>query len=186
MFCFDANGVEAFGAREVNVVQIERWRIRIGDSETNKMDGLIPVTQPIREDKPRSRFEAMGVDMMGRRRERRATATGSASALPYTPAEEGVPATTAPRRAISSGAARARPPGCPGLPPSSRTKGAPRMRLGGGISRRPSRSGVGAVTRRSGGNCRRRRRGTGANHGGRSRGGIEDPGGNRGEGPPKP
>ena len=39
MFCFDANCMEAFGARAVNVVQIERRRIRIGDSETNKMDG---------------------------------------------------------------------------------------------------------------------------------------------------
>ena len=65
MFCFDANCVEAFGARAVNVVQIERRRIRIGDSDTNKMDGLIPVTRPIREDKPRTRFEAMEVDVMG-------------------------------------------------------------------------------------------------------------------------
>ena len=39
MFCFDANCVEAFRARAVNMVQIERRRIRIGDSETNKMDG---------------------------------------------------------------------------------------------------------------------------------------------------
>ena len=29
------------------------------------MDGLIPVTQPIREDKPRARFKAMEVDVMG-------------------------------------------------------------------------------------------------------------------------
>ena len=47
------------------MVQIERRGIRIGDSETNKMDGLIPVTRPIREDKPRARFEAMEVDVMG-------------------------------------------------------------------------------------------------------------------------
>ena len=65
MFCFDANCVEAFGARAVNVVQIERRRIRIGNSETNKMDGLILVTRPIRENKPRARFEAMEVDVMG-------------------------------------------------------------------------------------------------------------------------
>ena len=64
MFCFDANSVEAFGARSVNVVQIERWRIRISNSDTNKMDGLIPVTQPIKEDKPKTRFEAMEVDVM--------------------------------------------------------------------------------------------------------------------------
>ena len=47
------------------MVQIEWRRIRISDSETNKMDGLIPVTQPIREDKSRTRFEAMEVDVMG-------------------------------------------------------------------------------------------------------------------------
>ena len=29
------------------------------------MDGLIPVTRPIREDKPRARIEAMEVDVMG-------------------------------------------------------------------------------------------------------------------------
>ena len=46
-------------------MQIERWQIRIGDSETNKMDGLIPITRPIREDKPRTRSEAMEVDVMG-------------------------------------------------------------------------------------------------------------------------
>ena len=65
MFCFDANCVEAFGGRAVNVVQIERQRIRIRDRETNKMDRLIPVIWPIREDKPRARFEAMEVDVMG-------------------------------------------------------------------------------------------------------------------------
>ena len=56
MFCFDANSVEAFGARAVNVVQIE-WRcIRISNSDINKMDGLIPITWPIREEKPRTQF----------------------------------------------------------------------------------------------------------------------------------
>ena len=64
MSCFDTYSVEAFGARAVNVVQIERRRIRICDRDTNKMDGLIPVTRPIREDKPRTRFEAMEVDVM--------------------------------------------------------------------------------------------------------------------------
>lgn len=64
MFCFDANCVEAFGARAVNMVQIERRRIQIGDSDTNKMDGLIPVTWPIREDKLRTRFKDMEVIAM--------------------------------------------------------------------------------------------------------------------------
>ena len=44
MFCYDATTVEAFGARAVNVVQIERRWICIGNSDTQTMDGLIPVT----------------------------------------------------------------------------------------------------------------------------------------------
>ena len=76
MFSFDPNSVEAFGARAVNVVQIERRRIRISDSDTNKMDGLIPVTQPIREDKPRTRFEAMEVDVMGQQQEEESDSDG--------------------------------------------------------------------------------------------------------------
>ena len=47
------------------MVQIERRRIRIGNSESNKMNGLIPVTRPIREDNRRARSEAMEVDVMG-------------------------------------------------------------------------------------------------------------------------
>ena len=39
MFSYNATTVETFGAWAVNVVQIERRRIRIGDSETNKMHG---------------------------------------------------------------------------------------------------------------------------------------------------
>ena len=44
MFSYNATTVETFGARAVNVVQIERRRIRIGDSNTQTMDGLVPVT----------------------------------------------------------------------------------------------------------------------------------------------
>ena len=137
MFCFDANCVEAFGARAVNVVLIEQRHIWIGNSETNKMDGLIPVTRPIREDKPRARFEAMEVDMWGRRRGKRATARGSASAPPCTPVGEGAPVITAPRRATSSGTARAGPPGYPGLPRLSRTKEAAGTTRDGRVNRRP-------------------------------------------------
>ena len=39
-----ATTVETFGAQAVNVVQIERRRIQIGDSNTQTMDGLLPVT----------------------------------------------------------------------------------------------------------------------------------------------
>ena len=44
MFCYEPTDVESFGARAVNVVQIERRRIRIGDSDTKRLDGLVPVT----------------------------------------------------------------------------------------------------------------------------------------------
>ena len=49
MFCYEPTDVESFGARAVNVVQIERRWIRIGDSDTKRLDGLVPVTRPIKE-----------------------------------------------------------------------------------------------------------------------------------------
>ena len=49
MFCYEPADVESFGARAVNVVQIERRRIRIGDSDTKRLDGLVPVTRPIKD-----------------------------------------------------------------------------------------------------------------------------------------
>ena len=49
MFCYEPADVESFGARAVNVVQIERRRIRIGDSDTKRLDGLVPVTRLIKE-----------------------------------------------------------------------------------------------------------------------------------------
>ena len=49
MFCHEPTDVESFGARAVNVVQIEKRRIRIGDSDARGLDGLIPVTRPNRE-----------------------------------------------------------------------------------------------------------------------------------------
>ena len=44
MFSYNATTVEYFGAWAVNVVQIERRWIHIGDSDTQTMDGLVPVT----------------------------------------------------------------------------------------------------------------------------------------------
>ena len=44
MFSYNATTVETFGAWAVNVVQIERRRIPIGDSDTQTMDGLVTVT----------------------------------------------------------------------------------------------------------------------------------------------
>ena len=49
MFCHEPTDIESFGARAVNMVQIERRRIRIGDSDTKRLDGLVPVTRPIKE-----------------------------------------------------------------------------------------------------------------------------------------
>ena len=49
MFCYELVDVESFGARAVNVVQIERRRIRIGDSDTKRLDGLVPVTRTTKE-----------------------------------------------------------------------------------------------------------------------------------------
>ena len=49
MFDYDATTVKTFGAQAVIVVQIERRWIRIRDSDTQTMDGLVPVTRPIRE-----------------------------------------------------------------------------------------------------------------------------------------
>ena len=46
MFCYEPTDVESFGARAVNVVQIERHWIRIRDSDTKRLDGLVPVTRP--------------------------------------------------------------------------------------------------------------------------------------------
>ena len=49
MFCHEPTDVESFGARAVNIVHIERRWIRIGDSDTRGLDGLILVTRPIWE-----------------------------------------------------------------------------------------------------------------------------------------
>ena len=49
MFCHEPTDIESFGARAVNVVQIERQRIRVGDSDTKRLDGLVPVTRPVKE-----------------------------------------------------------------------------------------------------------------------------------------
>ena len=40
------------------------------------MDGLIPVTRPIREDKPRTRFQAMEVDVMDQQQEEESDSDG--------------------------------------------------------------------------------------------------------------
>jgi len=59
MFSYEPANVEAFGARAVTMVQVERRRIKIGDSDTKSLDGLIPVTKPLNEG---FRGEPMEVD----------------------------------------------------------------------------------------------------------------------------
>ena len=49
MFCYEQADVESLGARAVNVVQIERQWIQIGDSDTKRLDRLVPVTRPIKD-----------------------------------------------------------------------------------------------------------------------------------------
>ena len=62
MFCFNAEDVAAFGAGAVAMVQVERRRIKIGDSETKSLDGLVPVTRAIRE---HDRGDPMEIDALG-------------------------------------------------------------------------------------------------------------------------
>ncbi|MBM3938855.1 MAG: hypothetical protein FJ333_09430 [Sphingomonadales bacterium] len=64
MFSYEPRDIEQFGARAVTLVQIERRRIRIGDSETTNLDGLIPVTKPIRDENAKYRDDMMEVDAM--------------------------------------------------------------------------------------------------------------------------
>ena len=64
MFSYEADNVEAFGARAVTMVQIERRRIKLGDSDATKLDGLIPVTRPIRDRETSRDHDAMEVDAL--------------------------------------------------------------------------------------------------------------------------
>ena len=61
MFCYEPQNIEAFGNKAVTVVQIERRRMKIGDSDSRNMDGLIPVTKAVRD-----RGEPMEVDALHR------------------------------------------------------------------------------------------------------------------------
>ena len=70
MFSYEPASIEAFGAKAVTTVQIERRRIKIGDSNTTSMDGLIPVTRPVRDlTDGYYRHEPMEVDAMADRNE---------------------------------------------------------------------------------------------------------------------
>ena len=69
MFCYEPVDVESFGARAVNVVQIERRQIQIGDSNTQTMEGLIPVTRPIREGQRKRRRGTRGGKSLHHRQE---------------------------------------------------------------------------------------------------------------------
>ena len=67
MFFYEATSVEAFGARAVSLVQVERMRIKLGDSDTTSLDGLIPVTKPMNDETTRKRPEPMEVDALTNR-----------------------------------------------------------------------------------------------------------------------
>ena len=62
MFSYQAESVEAFGAHAVTVVQNERPRIKLGNSNATQMDGLIPVTRPIQDRGTSQDHDAMEVD----------------------------------------------------------------------------------------------------------------------------
>ncbi len=48
MFAFHADSIEGYSARAVRVVQVERRRMKIGDSEAMSPEGLLPVTRWVR------------------------------------------------------------------------------------------------------------------------------------------
>ena len=78
MFGHEPADVEGYGARAMNVVQIERRRIRIWDSDAKSLAGLVPVTRPIHDDPrcgnakgPPTPAPQRGIRGPGKQRERR-------------------------------------------------------------------------------------------------------------------
>ena len=65
-FSVRAQSVEEFGLQAVNLVQVERRRIKEGDSDTTSMDGLVPVTRTMPEQTSGRRSEPMEVDALQR------------------------------------------------------------------------------------------------------------------------
>ena len=49
LFTYEPANLEGYANRAVQLVQIQRRRIQIGDSDSASMDGLIPVTRPLRD-----------------------------------------------------------------------------------------------------------------------------------------
>ncbi len=66
MFCYEAESVEAYGARAVRMVQVERRRVKIGDSDSRSMAGLVPVTRAVKnqEDEAPRGVDPMEVDAL--------------------------------------------------------------------------------------------------------------------------
>ncbi len=66
MFCYEAESVEAYGARAVRMVQVERRRVKIGDSDSQSMAGFVPVTQAVKnqEDEAPRGVDPMEVDVL--------------------------------------------------------------------------------------------------------------------------
>jgi hypothetical protein len=67
LFHFEPRSVEEYGAKAVNIVQVERKLIEIGDSESN-LEGLTPVTRTPMAGAYR-KVEAMEVDHLYKRRQ---------------------------------------------------------------------------------------------------------------------
>ena len=103
MFCYELVDMESFGARAVNVVQIERRRIRIGDSNTKRLDGLVLVTRPIRD---KLNYERAG------RRSRVATKAGEWEGSDSGSGED-----------EAGGSSRRKPGRCHGIQPKEEWKG---------------------------------------------------------------
>ena len=68
MFCYEAESIEAYGARAVRMVQVEQRRVKIVDSDSRSMAGLVPVTRAVKnqEDKAPRGVDPMEVDALAR------------------------------------------------------------------------------------------------------------------------
>ena len=66
MFCYEAESEEAYGARAIRMVQVERRRVKIGDSDFWSMAGLVPVTGAVKnqEDEVPRGVDPMEVDAL--------------------------------------------------------------------------------------------------------------------------
>ena len=122
MFCYELVDMESFGARAVNVVQIERRRIRIGDSNTKRLDGLVLVTRPIRD---KLNYERAG------RRSRVATKAGEWEGSDSGSGED-----------EAGGSSLKKPGRCHGIQPKEEREGGTTLAAAGVSAREPKGRGL--------------------------------------------